>query len=160
MQCANHSEMAAVVLCAGCQRGLCTECAAEFGQPACARCVMAHNKGVIRSFTFKLVLMVVLCASSLGLAWPLLEAKYLALLGATSAFAPWGWDFMRRIGVIRDVEYVSPVVQLSSILLQLLGAMALGLVVGPYQLYKAAREIRIARDTNRNLEARGVEAAY
>lgn len=157
MNCAEHPFEAAVAVCPGCQRGLCAACAAEFGQPVCAPCVMAHNKGVIRSFTFKLAMMVVLCAASLGLAWGLLEAKYLALLGATSAFAPWGWEFMRRLGLARDVEYVSPVVQLSNILLQLLGAMLLGLVVGPYQLYKAAKEIRTARSTNHHIEeTRGV----
>jgi len=158
VNCADHPYEAAVAVCVGCQRGLCAACAAEFGQPACANCVMAHNKGVIRGFTFKLAMMVVLCAASLGLAWTLLDAKYLALLGATSAFAPWGWEFMRRLGLARDVEYVSPVVQLSNILLQLLGAMVLGLVVGPYQLYKAVKEIRIARSTNQHLEARGGEA--
>jgi hypothetical protein len=119
--------------------------------------VIAHNQGVIRSFAFKLAVMALLCVVSLVLAWSLLDAKYLALLGATSAFAPWGWSFMHRFGLIRNIEYVNPVVQLSNILLQLLGAMAFGLVVGPYQLYKAAREMRIAHNTNRNLMVRNGE---
>jgi hypothetical protein len=152
MHCASHPDQAAVALCQGCQCGLCASCAAAFEQPACADCVLAHNQRVIRRFSRNLALMAVLGIASVAMCWGVLQPMYLALLGAAAAFSPWGWEFLARMGLASRVEYVSPVAQLSNVLLQLVFSMVVGVFVGPYQIYVAVAEIQNARSTNRQIE--------
>jgi hypothetical protein len=148
MKCANHPGSDAIGLCTGCQRALCSECQTDNDTVLCSRCVIAHNNAVTRYFFKQLAISGLLLAGSLSIlsnspvAWQ--TATLLALM---ASFLPFGWSALTRY-FPPGHHYFHPAARFMALSFHLFVAALLGWLVGPWQIYKAVREIMKARSAN------------
>ncbi|WP_394003189.1 hypothetical protein ACF3M1_01310 [Luteimonas sp. WGS1318] len=119
---------------------------------------MKHNAGVATSMYLKLigtgVLFAMLSWLFLSMRPPTLElAQYPAyiasklLLAAIFAFALWGWDFLDRHA--RHLVSGTPLVWIMYFGFKLMLSVMIGIVVGPYQIFRMIKEVRLVRRTSR-----------
>lgn len=142
MKCANHPGLDAIGLCAGCNRALCTDCQAGIEQLLCGACLVGHNRQVIKHFYLQLALAVGCGFAALViLAGSGLDAGRVTLFTLMAAFFPFGWSALSR--------YFSPgggyfgfTARWVSLIMHIAASACLGCIVGPYQIYRAIREIR------------------
>lgn len=151
MKCANHPGSDATALCSGCQRALCTDCHCGDGAVFCSPCVIAHNNAVTRYFFKQLAISSLLLVSSLyflsksAMAW-----ETIILLALMATFLPFGWSALNRY-FPPGHHYFHPVARFMALSTHLCVAALLGWLVGPWQIYKAIREIIKARSVNLSL---------
>jgi Mn2+/Fe2+ NRAMP family transporter len=117
----------------------------------CSRCIIAHNNAVTRHFFKRLAISGVLLAGSLSLlsksAMPWETAIGLALM---VTFLPFGWSALTRY-FPPGHHYFHPAARFMALSTHLFVAGLLGWLVGPWQIYKAVREIIKARSVNLSL---------
>lgn len=153
MKCFIHTNAAATALCPGCGKGLCTRCSARFDTTLCEQCLLNYNKAVSDDTYAELLMMVFL---SLGITWffhkpqathlPLVNA---AMLGLIFSFAYYGWKFLTNH--FPTVWIGSGIVWLILTIVKLFTAFIVGLIVGPFQIVKAIRQIRASSRVRRQI---------
>lgn len=150
MKCAGHIDLDAVGTCNICGKGLCQECAATFTPPLCGGCALSHNKGVAKSFWFQLTLMgslFVIAIVVLSDKVPLLTAIGYSVM---VAFFPSGWGFLGRY-FSPSGGYLFPVARWMNLAMHIAAALLVGVIVGPIYLFKAWKELKIVRETQKLL---------
>lgn len=150
MKCAGHVELDAVGTCNACGKGLCPECVSIFTPPLCGNCALAHNKGISTSLWTHLAMMGGLFAVTLGFLVgkvPALSAIGYALM---AAFFPSGWSFLGRY-FSPSGGYLFPMARWINLLVQAAVAVLIGVVVGPIFLFKAWKELKVVRETQKSL---------
>ena len=152
MKCANHPQQDAVGLCNECGRGVCPECQVGDSLVLCAPCLVSHNRQVMRHFFLQLAMSGGLFLAALSFVnqgtfslWNKLEVCLMA------AFFPFGWSALSRF-FSPGGGYWHPMMRWVSLLGHAATAAAIGWVVGPYQIYKAIREITRAKAANASLD--------
>lgn len=154
MKCANHIGADAVGICNGCSRALCPECQVGDESVLCAACLTARNNQVMRHFATQLAISGGLLVGTLvvlkdaALPWHQLGAMALMM-----AFLPFGWSALSRF-FNPGGGYFNPATRWLSLLFHFAVAAMLGWLVGPWQIYKAIREIRKGRVANASVAAR------
>lgn len=144
MKCLNHIDSEATALCQGCNKGLCVHCSTRFDTTLCEQCLLGHNKAVVDDTWTDLLMTVILF---LGITWffhkpqathlPLINS---ATLGIMFAFMYWGWKFLSNLFPL--VWIGSGLVWLILTIVKFIAAYFVGLIVGPFQIIKAVRQIR------------------
>lgn len=148
MKCAQHVEFDAVGTCNSCGRGLCPECVSVFTPPLCGNCALAHNKGVSKSLWVQLALMAVLFVVGLILFVGKLPITSAIMFSLMAAFFPSGWNFLGRY-FSPSGGYIYPMARWMNLAFQASAAAAIGIFVGPIFLFKAWKELKVARATER-----------
>ncbi len=148
MKCANHPDTDAIGLCTGCQRALCPDCQIGEREALCSGCLVAHNQAVAGHFYKQLAISGVILAASLfflsraALTWEQVVIGALAL-----TFLPFGWSALSRF-FDSGGGYYHPLTRFFSLTVHLVFSAMLGWLVGPWQIYKATREILKAKEAN------------
>jgi len=156
MKCFSHPDGDAAAQCKSCSRGLCHSCAQRFSLMMCEGCILQHNGSVARSMYVRLIgtgiLFVLLSWLFLTMKPPTLEqGQYFTfavsrlLIALIFAFALWGWDFLDRH--TRHLVSASLPVWVFYFLFKFMLSIVIGIIVGPYQIYRMVKEIRTARQT-------------
>lgn len=150
MKCAQHVDLDAVGTCNSCGKGLCPDCASVFTPPVCGDCALAHNKGVATSMWTQLALMAGLFVVALVILMgkiPLPSAIGYSLM---AAFFPSGWNFLGRY-FSPSGGYLFPMARWMNLIIQAAVASFLGIVLGPIYLFKAWKELKVARETRKSM---------
>lgn len=148
MKCANHPDTDAIGLCTTCQRALCPACQIGDREVSCRDCLVAHNQAVVGHFYKQLAISGAILAASLfflsqtALTWDRIVIGALAL-----TFLPFGWSALSRF-FHSGSDYYHPLMRFISLSAHLVFSAMLGWLVGPWQIYKAIREILKAREIN------------
>jgi hypothetical protein len=148
MKCAGHIDLDAVGTCNICGKGLCPECVSTFTPPLCGDCALAHNKGIATSLWMHLAMMgglFVVALVFLAGKVPVPSAIGYALL---AAFFPSGWSFLGRY-FSPSGGYLFPMARWINLLAQAAVAALVGVVVGPIYLFKAWKELKTVRETQK-----------
>lgn len=148
MKCANHPDTDAVGICQGCGSALCPECRAGDDFLICAPCLVRHNKRVMRQFGIEVAISASLLffAATFLIGTPM-SASHKVLFSLMAAFLPFGWSALSRY-FSAGSEFTNPMVRLTAFSAHFIGAALLGIVVGPPRIFKAVREILVARKAN------------
>jgi hypothetical protein len=143
MKCFAHIDADATALCQGCNKGLCAHCTSRFDTTLCEQCLLNHNKALANDTWTDLLMTVMLF---LGITWffhkpqathlPLVNS---AMLGLIFSFTYYGWKFLTNL--FPTVWIGSSLVWLILTTVKLFTAYFIGLVVGPFQIIKAVRQI-------------------
>lgn len=148
MKCANHPAADAIGLCSDCGRALCPECQVGLERVACAACLSSHNNRVTMHFAKQLATSAGMFAIALillgNLVLPWHEKGMLALM---AAFLPFGWSALSRF-FTPGGGYFHPAMRWMELLFHLGIAVMIGWLVGPWQIYKAIKDIRKGRAAN------------
>ena len=150
MNCAEHIELGAVGTCNSCGRGLCPECVSVFTPPLCGNCALAINQNVSTSLWKQLALMAALGIVTPVLLWGHVPPADLVLYSLMAAFFPPGWSFLRRY-FAPSGGYIFMSMRWLNLAMQAGAAAVIGIVVGPIYLYKAWKELKTVRDTQRSM---------
>ena len=148
MKCANHPGADAIGLCTGCQQALCPACQIGDHEVLCRDCLVVHNQAVAGHFYKQLAISGGILAASLfflsktALTWDQIVIAALAL-----TFLPFGWSALSRI-FDSGSGYYHPLTRFIALSAHLVFSVLLGWLVGPWQIYKAIREILKAREAN------------
>lgn len=148
MKCANHPDTDAIGLCTACQRALCPACQIGDREVLCSDCLVAHNQAVAGHFYKQLAMSGGILAASLfflsqtALTWDRIVVGALAL-----TFLPFGWSTLSCF-FHSGSGYYHPLMRFISLAAHLVFSAMLGWLVGPWQIYKAIREILKAREVN------------
>lgn len=151
MNCASHLTEVAVATCQGCGKGLCSTCANQFRVPLCVPCAvaenrkaLAHNKELIMEELRPLMWSGVPFILIFGLAVTNSGANGIvpgAIFGFLVAMLPAGWRFLSRF-FNNGSGYAYMHMRYLALATHLLGSMFLGVIVGPFQIWKAISRIR------------------
>lgn len=148
MKCAGHLDLDAVGTCNICSKGLCPECVSTFTPPLCSDCALAHNKGVSTSLWTHLAIMgslfVIALVFLIGKV-PVPSAIGYALM---VAFFPSGWSFLGRY-FLPGGGYLFPMARWINLCVQAVIAAFVGVIVGPIYLFKAWKELKVVRETQK-----------
>lgn len=148
MKCANHPGADAIGLCSGCQRALCSACQIGDRELLCRDCLVAHNRAVTRYFYKQLAISSVILAVSLFFLSQTVLSWDRILLGALAlTFLPFGWSALSRV-FQSGGTYDHPMTRFIALSAHLVFSALLGWLLGPWQIYKAIREILKAREVN------------
>lgn len=156
MKCFNHNAADATATCQGCGKGLCVDCTSRFNMVLCEPCLLAHNARLSRQMYLGLALTVVIFvvatyffSSGAGAS---LKVGSAAFTGLLFAFTYWGWRFLGNRfsppmvgGVFAWLMYLA---------LKFIAAYFIGLIVGPYQIFKHFRDLYRTRSVKQQI-ARG-----
>lgn len=151
MKCNVHSEADATASCTACGQGLCVACAQRFSMPMCEACLLEHNRAVGREMMRGLAFSLLIFVGGVFFLWKVAiepqggppSAYFGALFGGLLfSFTYWGWRFVSERWP--GLALQNP---LMHFLLKLFVAYFIGLVVGPYQIYKGIRELSVVRRT-------------
>jgi cation transport ATPase len=156
MKCFNHNAVDATATCQDCGKGLCVECSSRFDTIFCEPCLLKHNSLVSRQMYVGLVLTAAIFVGATyffgSVAPGTVKAMGLgsaAIVGLLLAFTFWGWRFLSnylprltRGNVFTWAMYLA---------LKFVAAYFIGIVVGPYQIFKHFREIYRARNLKQQL---------
>ena len=153
MKCANHPTQDAVGLCTGCNRALCPECQVGIELTMCTPCLTAHNNQVKKYF-IKQLLLAGVCG---GLTLSMLSKSGIGVgpitvLSLMAAFFPFGWSALSRY-FVPGGGYFYLSMRWASLAMHIGVSAVLGWIVGPYQIYKAIRQIQKARAANAAVRA-------
>jgi hypothetical protein len=139
--------------------GLCGECTARFSIVRCEPCLLVHNRAAAAAHWTNLFLTAALVA--IGLAFYALvlppqmrlgsQAPVLVLL-FPSVF--WGWKFLGERQ--QAILLLSPPVWLVLLIVRLTLSALVGLIVAPWRVFVAIREIVTIRRTSRAIAARTI----
>ena len=153
MKCFNHVDSDATALCQGRNKGLCAHCSTRFDTTLCEQCLLSHNKAVADDTYTDLLMTVILF---LGLTWffhkpqathlPLVNS---AMLGLIFSFMYYGWKFLTNL--FPTVWIGSGLVWLILTIVKFIAAYFVGLIVGPFQIIKALRQIHATSRTRRHI---------
>lgn len=159
MKCFAHDDRDATATCQPCGKGLCSECSRRFDLILCDTCLLAHNQAVLSQMYSGVAITVIIFAAATyflgsmemrdGTSFGFDKAWFLSLL---LAFTYWGWKFLserQRLAFLGNINF-----WLFYFLIKFALSYFVGLIVGPYQIYKMMKEIRTASKTNQ-LIARG-----
>lgn len=153
MKCANHPTQDAVGLCAGCNRALCPECLVGIELALCTPCLTNHNNQVTKHFIKQLLLAGVCGGFTLSLLYKSgIGMGAITLLSLMAAFFPFGWSALSRY-FVPGGGYFDLSMRWASLAIHIGVSAMLGWVVGPYQIYKAIRQILKARAANAAVRA-------
>lgn len=148
MKCANHHGTDAIGLCTACQRALCPACQIGDRELLCRDCAVAHNQAVAGHFYKQLAISgVILVASLFFLSQTVLSWDRIVLEALALTFLPFGWSALSRV-FHSGSTYYHPLTRFISLSAHLVFSALLGWLVGPWQIYKAVREIIRAREAN------------
>ena len=157
MKCFNHTDMDATATCQSCNKGLCVECSSRFDMMLCEPCLLAHNKSVAQEmytglaitatillgFAFFMGTRETSTGESLGVINALLPGLFLA-------FSYWGWKFLSDH--LPFLTMATGTVWLIYFMFKFFLAYFIGLIVGPYQIYKMFKEINSVKKTKKQIE--------
>lgn len=142
LACAAHPDHWAVGRCVDCGRGLCPECVRKFDPPFCDACLVRTNKRAERAIWLNLLA---------TLAFTVLGGLYFrsrgvplgtaAIDGVIVGFAWWGWMYLSRRAP--RLYRASLKLRLAYLFAKVTAALLLGLVLGPVQLYRSLRRLRV-----------------
>lgn len=153
MKCFAHVASDAVGQCNGCQVGLCGDCVTRFTIPSCERCFVSHNKAVALEMYKGLGITAVIFALGVWFAFshPMPGAKTgtFLLMGLLLSFTYWGWRFLSEY--FPRLSGGSIIVWFFYLGIKLIAAYLVGILVGPYRIYKMARELHLARKENKRV---------
>lgn len=177
MKCATHPGNDAVATCQGCSRGLCLECSKRFNVMKCAECLLRDNSAYRKRLKREIFLPVIG-----GLVLALLFAIYayeqipmhgvsevlqfiacLPLIALIAVSIPFGWRFIRNLrskqadgtGVFFFNAQGAVLMYGFAVFFYFLVALAsipIGLVVGPWQIWKNLRKIKSIDETERDVQ--------
>jgi hypothetical protein len=142
--CIAHPHLGAVAQCSTCSKGLCPACAHRFEPPHCDACLVANNVRAERSLWFGLALTLVF--SVLGTAFFRQQGHPLGISacdGLIVGFGYWGWKFLSAH--LRGFPGGSFVAFGIYLIVKLIASLAIGLVAGPWQIFRAATRLRTLR---------------
>lgn len=158
MDCFLHPGSAAVAQCNTCSKGLCRACASRFAPILCEECLVSHNRQVARGAWTGLTITVVVALA--GTAW--FASRHLpigqcVLMGVVLSGTYWGWKFLsERFPHLAAGSFAAWGVYL---VLKFVAAFFIGLLVGPYQIFRTVRELRRISATSAALAAAPVAPA-
>ena len=175
MNCFNHPALAATATCQNCGRGLCTPCSSRFTLLRCQPCILQNNAAVARktyaslaatALIFIVTFVFVGNIGSMGMPPPSSHAlRHMhnvqtanpgiaaqIMVGLLMAFTYWGYKFLSAR--MPRVVIGTPFVWFFYFMLKFVLAYFIGVFVGPYQIYKSIRELRIVQRTKGQI-ARG-----
>ena len=156
MKCFNHNAMDATATCQDCGKGLCVDCSSRFNLILCEPCLLKHNNLVSRKMYLGLTLTAVIFVAATYFFGSVVLGKgksmgygSAAFVGLMLAFTYWGWRFLsdhfpRLTGGTGGVWLVY-------LMLKFMAAYFIGIIVGPYQIFKHFREIYRARHVKQQL---------
>lgn len=172
MKCAKHSVEDAVGTCSKCGRGLCHPCTERFTLMKCEKCLLEGNAAVRKRLKGDLInpailgiaVMLIPLISGVYLSWGsinviklLKAAPEVIAIGILAMFAPAGWRLLtsvvQRIRGDSDSLFLfgNPLllamVSYFYFIFRCFVALALGVVAGPYFIWKATKEIRFIDQT-------------
>lgn len=159
MKCFNHNAMDATATCQDCGKGLCVDCSSRFNLILCEPCLLKHNSLVSRQMYLGLAFTVVIfvaatyffgsVTSGTGKSMGYSNAAFVGLM---LAFTYWGWRFLSDY--FPRLTGGSGGMWLVYLLLKFMAAYFIGVIVGPYQLFKHFYALHVARGTKKKI-ARG-----
>lgn len=148
MKCFNHNEMDATSTCQECSKGLCVNCSSRFNMMLCEGCLLSHNKSVATQMFTGLAITIAIflsftyffgsLESSSGESIGYSKAVFPSLV---LAFTYWGWKFMTNY--FPTLTMGTGFVWLVYFFLKFTASCLIGLIVGPYQIFKMLKEIRM-----------------
>lgn len=146
MKCFNHNEMDATATCQECSKGLCVNCSSRFNAMLCESCLLNHNKSVATQMYTGLAITI---AIFLGFIYFIGSTEFRSgeTLGFAKAIFPslifaftyWGWKFMTSH--FPSLTMGSGNVWIMYFFLKFIASYFIGLIVGPYQIFKMLKEI-------------------
>jgi len=143
MKCFNHSDSDANGSCQGCGKGLCGLCVSRFENPLCEPCLTKNNSGVAKQLYLGLAITAAIFISVSVFLFPMASEHgnpgQAFFMGALMAGTYWGWKFLTDY--FPSLTAGTSSVWLIYLLLKFVGAYFIGLIVGPYQIYKMVKEI-------------------
>jgi hypothetical protein len=167
MKCAQHNNVDAVATCQGCGKGLCPTCSKTFDKPLCKPCAVhenrsaiEHNQRLISAAKRSLLLPGVLLPVALvGLAWTgtihgVSSFAGTLLFSLVVATTPAGWTFLGRY-FRPSGGYIHIYARWVNAFFHLTLSMALGIFVGPYQMWTALRDIGTLKRINSEIRSSG-----
>jgi hypothetical protein len=156
MKCFNHSCSDAAATCQQCGKGLCHACAARFDMPFCLPCLLSHNQSVTREMSAGLLMTAVVFMTATWFLSTLKDSHgqtiglgKAATLGLLLAFTYWGWRFLTQH--LPRLVAGTGFMWIVYLLVKFLLAYFIGLIVGPYQIFKMLKEIGIVRKLRRQI---------
>lgn len=146
MKCFNHIDLDATATCQECGKGLCINCSSRFNVILCEGCLLNHNKSVSREmyiglaitisifigFTYLLGTMTLHHGKTVGFekAW---------IFGLLLSFTFWGWRFLNNY--LPTLASGTGAVWIIYLFIKFTAAYFIGILVGPYQIFKMSKEI-------------------
>lgn len=156
MKCFAHPESDAAGTCQHCGRGLCPACSQRFTLPLCESCLLKHNRSVAARMALGLTSTVVLFVAVTYLLGRMSDGHGHTLgygkswlPGLLLAFTYWGWRFLSERAP--RLTMGSGVVWLVYFMIKFIAAYLIGIIVGPYQIVRMARQLYITRKTRREI---------
>jgi hypothetical protein len=139
-----HPNQGAVAQCTTCSRGLCPDCAPRFEPPSCDACVVNNNTRAERELWTGLVITAAIAfASPFFLRSAGIPLGQSLFTGVQFAFAWWGWKFLSAH--LPSLSRAALATWFVYFFFKLVASMFIGLVVGPYQLYRLVTLLRVLR---------------
>lgn len=124
--------------------GLCPGCAKRFEPPMCDGCLVQNNSRAERELWTGLVItagIAIICPFILrSLGYPLGQS---ILIAFQFAFAGWGWKFLTAH--LPSLSRSAMAIWFVYFLFKLVASMFVGLVVGPYQVFRSVTQLRVLR---------------
>ena len=143
MKCFNHSDIDANGTCQDCGKGLCGECVSRFDFPLCEPCLLTHNSNVSKQLYFGLAITaIIFIAVTYFFYMNVGNQEQLGksvLMGGLMAGTYWGWKFLTDY--FPNLTMGTTNVWFIYFMLKFIGAYFIGLLVGPYQIFKMFREL-------------------
>lgn len=156
MKCFNHIDMDATATCNNCSKGLCSKCSSRFSLMLCESCLLEHNKSIaIEMYIGLAITTIILIGSAVFMIMQTNTGEDVNILnallvGLLFSFTYWGWKFLSTY--FPSLTVATGNVWIIYICIKFTIAYFIGLLVGPYQIYKMLRDIKIAKKIKNQIE--------
>lgn len=143
--------------CNMCGKGLCSDCTNRFEMPFCEACLLQHNKAIEKEVYVGFAIMLVIFFGAMYFYWNILFSHqqkfepFLLLIGLLFSFSYWGWKFLSNY--LPRLQQGSLFTWIIYLYLKFTAAYFVGFIVGPYQIYKMVKNLRISRKIKKQIEA-------
>lgn len=126
-------------------------CADRFEKPLCAPCLVSYNGNIAKQLYYGLALTVAILITVTYLVHTqgALSVGQSLLMGALAAGTYWGWRFLSDHAP--RLTMGSMLVWILYLSLKFIAAYFIGLLVGPYQVFKMMRELNRIQGVKRRL---------
>ena len=158
MKCFNHVDQDATATCMNCNKGLCVECSSRFSSILCEPCLIEHNKSVARTMYIGLAITVIIFLGFMSI-FGSMQSSTGETLGYSKAIFPsllfaftfWGWKFLSDY--FPRLTMGTGNVWILYFIFKFFAAYFIGLIVGPYQIFKMMRELNTVNKTKKQIES-------
>lgn len=155
MKCFAHNGLDATATCQGCNKGLCVDCSSRFNVTLCEFCLLSHNRSVEKEMYKGLAITIFIFSVVtyyIGDSWWSSDNENLIIAwfpGIILAFTYWGWKFLSEHAFRLQGANIG--IWLIYLMFKFFIAYFIGILVGPYQIFRMLKEIRVARKTKRQI---------